>query len=151
MAEKSQMDKHLQNSTFGAPKVNPDEQRRYLGTFRERVSLAMTIAEVKDRHNVDAFITEITAHPDYQIILNGHIGQGDLAPYLKVAGQRNLKFTIRNDIFYGMAEDDYGLIVASDHAINKNPVDLLKKYPKQSASSDTPDSKKSLLDKLLGK
>jgi len=41
MAEKSQMDKHLQNSTFGAPKVNPDEQRRYLGTFRERVSLAI--------------------------------------------------------------------------------------------------------------
>ena len=48
MAEQSQMDKHLQNSTFGVPKVNPDEQRRYLGTFRERVSLAMTIAEVND-------------------------------------------------------------------------------------------------------
>lgn len=151
MAEKSQMDKHLQNSTFGVPKVNPDEQRRYLGTFRERVSLAMTIAEVTDRNNVDAFVTEITAHPNYQVILNGHIDQADLAPYLKLASQHSLKFTIRNDIFYGMAEDDYGLIVASDHAINENPVDLTKKYPKPSTTSAEPDQKKTLLDKLLGK
>lgn len=150
MAEQSQMDKHLQNSTFGVPKVNPDEQRRYLGTFRERVSLAMTIAEVNDRNNLDAFITEITAHPDYQIILNGHIDQADLAPYLKLAAQHNLKFTIRNDIFYGMAADDYGLIVASNHAINDNPVTLAKKYPNQ-AHTDTETQKKSLLDKLLGK
>ncbi|WP_341779614.1 YueI family protein [Levilactobacillus sp. HBUAS70063] len=150
MAEKSQMDKHLQNSTFGVPKVNPDEQRRYLGTFRERVSLAMTIAEVTDRNNVDAFVTEITAHPHLQVILNGHIAQGDLAPYLKIASQHNLKFTIRNDIFYGMAEDDYGLIVASDHAINENPVDLKKKYPQLPAKAE-PDHKKTLLDKLLGK
>ncbi|WP_407887419.1 YueI family protein [Levilactobacillus sp. N40-8-2] len=150
MAEQSQMDKHLQNSTFGVPKVNPDEQRRYLGTFRERVSLAMTIAEVNDRNNLDAFITEITAHPDYQIILNGHIEQADLAPYMKLAAQHNLKFTIRNDIFYGMAADDYGLIVASDHAINDNPITLTKKYPHQN-QTDADTQKKSLLDKLLGK
>lgn len=149
MAEKSQMEQHLQNSVYGTPKINPDEQRHYLGTFRERVSLAMTIAEVTDRANLDAFITEITAHPDYQVILNGHIAQADLAPYLKLASQHNLKFTIRQDTIYGVNDSDLGLVVASDTAINQNPISLNKKYPEKPAEKTTAP-KKSWFDKLLG-
>ena len=37
--EKSAVDQRLQNAVYGTPKINPDEQRRYLGTFRERVCL----------------------------------------------------------------------------------------------------------------
>ncbi|AYM03615.1 YueI family protein [Levilactobacillus yiduensis] len=149
MAEKSQMEQHLQNSVYGTPKINPDEQRHYLGTFRERVSLAMTIAEVTDRKSLDAFITEITAHPDYQVILNGHIDQADLAPYLKLASQHNLKFTIRQDTIYGVNDSDLGLIVASDTAINQNPISLSKKYPEKPAEKPTAP-KKSWFDKLIG-
>ena len=32
--EKSAVDQRLQNAVYGTPKINPDEQRRYLGTFR---------------------------------------------------------------------------------------------------------------------
>lgn len=150
MAEKSQMEQHLQNSVYGTPKINPDEQRHYLGTFRERVSLAMTIGEVIDRQNLDAFITEISAHPDYQVILNGHIDQADLAPYLKLASQHNLKFTIRQDTIYGVNDSDIGLVVASDEAINQNPIGLTKKYPPKTTTETTTKSKKSWFDKLLG-
>ncbi|WP_367295158.1 YueI family protein [Levilactobacillus yonginensis] len=152
MAEKSQMEQHLQNSVYGTPKINPDEQRHYLGTFRERVSLAMTIAEVTDRKNLDAFITEISAHPDFQVILNGHINQTDLGPYMKLASQHNLKFTIKQDEIYGVNDTDLGLVVASDHAINENPILLPKKYPVNrsltTTKSKTP-AKTSWLDKLL--
>ncbi|MGX6428196.1 YueI family protein [Levilactobacillus yonginensis] len=152
MAEKSQMEQHLQNSVYGTPKINPDEQRHYLGTFRERVSLAMTIAEVTDRKNLDAFITEISAHPDFQVILNGHIEQTDLGPYMKLASQHNLKFTIKQDEIYGVNDTDLGLVVASDHAINENPILLAKKYPANrdltTTNAKTP-AKTSWLDKLL--
>lgn len=150
MAEKSQMEQHLQNSVYGTPKINPDEQRHYLGTFRERVSLAMTIAEVTDRQNLDAFITEISAHPDYQVIFNGHINQTDLAPYLKLASQHNLKFTIKQDTIYGVNDTDLGLVVASDEAINQNPISLAKKYPAKTPTDSTSAPKKNWFDKLLG-
>ncbi|WP_203641783.1 YueI family protein [Levilactobacillus andaensis] len=150
MAEKSQMEQHLQNSVYGTPKINPDEQRHYLGTFRERVSLAMTIAEVTDRDNLNPFITEISAHPDYQVILNGHVDQADLAPYLKLASQHNLKFTIRQDIIYGVNDSDLGLVVASDHAIDQSPIALSKKYPPKSPATPAQPVKKSWFDKLLG-
>ena len=84
MSEKTPMEQHLQTAMYGTPKINPDEQRKYLGTFRERVSLAMTIAEVTNRDNISDFVTEITDHPNYQVIFNGHIDQADLAPYLKL-------------------------------------------------------------------
>lgn len=142
MAEKSQMEQHLQNSVYGTPLVHPDEQRHYLGTFRERVSLAMTIAEVTNAQNVRAFTREINAHPDLQVIFNGHIDQSDLAPYLKATGQHNLKFTIRQDDFYGHQTTDLGLVVASDHAIDQNPISLTAKYPTTPAKTQaTPPAK----------
>jgi len=150
MAEKSQMEQHLQNSVYGTPKINPDEQRHYLGTFRERVSLAMTIGEVTDRQNLDDFITEISAHPDYQVILNGHIDQADLSPYLKLACQHNLKFTIKQDTIYGVNDSDLGLVVASDTAINQNPISLAKKYPSTPQKATPAIPKKNWFDKLLG-
>ncbi|KRN01741.1 hypothetical protein FD13_GL000570 [Levilactobacillus senmaizukei DSM 21775 = NBRC 103853] len=133
MAEKSLMEQHIQKAQYGTPKVNPDEQRHYLGTFRERISLMMTIAEVTSHQHLDAFTTEITAHPDYQLILNGHIDQANLAPYLKLASQHQVRLTIRQEAIYGEAPDELGLIVASNQAINQNPISLNKKYPQKIA------------------
>jgi len=149
MAEKSLMEQHIQNAQYGTPKVNPDEQRHYLGTFRERVSLMMTIAEVTSHQHLDAFTTEIPAHPDYQLILNGHIDQADLAPYLKLASQHQVRLTIRQEAIYGTAPDELGLIVASDHAINQNPISLSKKYPpKVTTTPATNEPKRSWWQRL---
>lgn len=150
MTDKSPMEEHLQSAMYGAPKINPDEQRHYLGTFRERVSLTMTIAEVRDRNNLEAFITEITAHPDYQVILNGHIDQADLGPYMKVASQNNVQFSIKQDTIYGISDSDIGLVVCTNAtAINVAPVALRQKYPTETPSPTATPKKKGLLDRLF--
>lgn len=151
MSEKTPMEQHLQTAMYGTPKINPDEQRKYLGTFRERVSLAMTIAEVTNRDNISDFVAEITDHPNYQVIFNGHIDQADLAPYLKLVGQHNLKFTIREEAIYGINDSDLGLVVASDQAINQSPITLRDKYPTSSAETTSSPTKTSWFDKLLGR
>lgn len=139
MPDKSLMEEHLQTAMYGTPRVNPDEQRRYLGTFRERVSLTMTIAEVKDTANQSAFQTEMRAHPTYTVLLNGHLDQTILAPYFQICGHNNLKFSLRMDDFYGSKPNDLGLVVTSSTAINVAPVALTKKYPTK--ISDTPPIK----------
>lgn len=38
-----------QEQLGGQPKINPDEQRRYLGTFRERVIAAIKVSQLTDK------------------------------------------------------------------------------------------------------
>ena len=40
---KDELQQHLDKGRFGAARVNPVEQRKYLGTFRERCFASMTI------------------------------------------------------------------------------------------------------------
>ena len=35
MSNKSDMEQRIDNAIYGTPKIKPDEQRKYLGTFRE--------------------------------------------------------------------------------------------------------------------
>ena len=46
-----ELEKRLDTGMYGTPRVNPDEQRKYLGTFRERCYLSMTVAEMKKKDN----------------------------------------------------------------------------------------------------
>ena len=46
-----ELKKHLDSGRYGAPKVNPDEQKKYMGTFRERCYVTMTIEQMKKLAN----------------------------------------------------------------------------------------------------
>ena len=52
MAEekKSALEQRLDNGIYGTPQLKPDEQRRYLGTFRERVCLTISVAELHEQN-----------------------------------------------------------------------------------------------------
>lgn len=122
MPDKDQMTSHLDNAMYGPPKLHPDEQRTYLGTFRERVSLLMSIEQLQNGKYLAAFQAELVSHPDYQVIFNGHTGMSALKPYLQVAGQLQRAFTIVQDDFYGAKPTDSGLVVISKKAINAFPI-----------------------------
>ncbi|MBW1605816.1 YueI family protein [Lactobacillus sp. Sy-1] len=143
----------LEQSSVGTPKLNPDEQRKYLGTFRERVSLAITIQDLGTSQAQAAFESEIKAHPNYQLLVNGQAGQDAIGPFMRIASQNNVKFTIRTDSFYFNKPDSYGVIYAADSAINQNPIDLRQKYANlfQSNGSDNnskPNQPTSFWDKV---
>ena len=48
-----ELEKRLDTGMYGTPRVNPDEQRKYLGTFRERCYLSMTVTEMKKIARID--------------------------------------------------------------------------------------------------
>lgn len=47
---------HLDKGLYGTPLVNPEEQHKYLGTFRERCYLSMTVAEMIQPKNKENFL-----------------------------------------------------------------------------------------------
>lgn len=121
----------IETAMHGTPKLHPDEQRKYLGTFRERVEVAVTVAQIKQANYVDALHQAFTSHPDDQLYINGNLDQELIGPYIKAASQANIKFTIKTDDIYHTADDDYALVFTAASAINQDIIDVAQRYPSQ--------------------
>lgn len=132
----------------GTPKINPDEQRRYLGTFRERVVLAIPTSEVLNPDAIDAVKKLVEKNPDLTIIINGNISSNKQSPYIRIATQNNAKFTLNTDQIYGTNPNDYAIVVAAKAAVNQTDIEFKHLEPTPSTST-TP--KKSFWQKLFNK
>ncbi|MYV04477.1 MULTISPECIES: YueI family protein [Furfurilactobacillus] len=131
----------LSNAIYGTPKINPDEQRHYLGTFRERVALTMTVAQLRSGDYLTAFGNDLSQRDEVNntVLMNGNLGQDVLGPYIRTTTMHAVSFTIKNDPEYKIGDDDLALVVTAKTAIDVNPVDIAKKYADQTSSnSDQP-------------
>ena len=143
-------DKHLQSALYGTPKVNPDEQRRYLGTFRERVCLTVGIEELTQDEWTQGFAKEIATEQAEIIFFNGNIDQSKLRPYILTATKSGVNFTIKTNPEYRTNPDNLAIVVASKKAIYVQTVDIAKKYqPDQAGDQSAAPKKKSFWSRLF--
>lgn len=70
---KDELQQHLDKGRYGSPRINPEEQRKYLGTFRERCFVSMTIREMKNNQDRHYLIEEIKKHPEGKLLINGAV------------------------------------------------------------------------------
>lgn len=122
----SELDDHLTNAIFGPRKTNPDERRKFLGSLRERVALRITNVDLRDPHTVIRFKNNIATYlnRDLSVLINGHLGTGITAPYVKVCAQNNLHFTLVSDESAQLADDASGLLIVAKTAIFQDDIDL---------------------------
>lgn len=143
------LQKHLDNAMYGTPLLKPEEQRKYMGTFRERCYLTMTIAQMKNTADKANFLKELTQHPDAKVLLNGAMASDLQSRYIKLINERNIKFTVVND-FVENTPESFGLVLTAKEAVNEETIDIEEKYPNQ---TDTPikteESKKGFWHKLF--
>lgn len=126
--EKSAVDQRLQNAVYGTPKINPDEQRRYLGTFRERVCLTISVAQLKERDWSDALKQELKKGIGNLVFLNGNLSDEELRPYMRAAVQEHASFTLKTDPEFSTAPEKMAVVVAAKTAVHQSPVDVEKRY-----------------------
>lgn len=129
-----ELQKHLDASRYGTPKLNPDEQKKYMGTFRERCFTTMTIAQMKIERDKKNFLKELAAHPEGTVLLNGKMDISLQTAYIKLINAHGGRFTVVNEA-QSNEPDALGLVLATDHAVDVAEVDIEKKYP------DTPEQK----------
>lgn len=140
------LQKHLDHARYGTKLLNPDEQRKYMGTFRERCYLTMTIAQMKISKNQTNFVNELKLHENTTILLNGEMDQSLQKKYIQLCQQHNQAFTIVNDGVSNTPES-FGLLVTSTTAVNQPIVDIEKKYPSNTVLS--PTEKKTFWSRLF--
>lgn len=122
------LQKHLDHARYGSKLLNPDEQRKWMGTFRERCYLTMTIAQMKIARNQANFIHELQLHKNAKILLNGEMDQALQKKYLQLCRQQNQSFTIVNDCV-STTPESFGLLLISTDAVDQKIIDIEEKYP----------------------
>ena len=120
----NKVDDYLQQGIHGAKQTKPDERRRFLTTLRERVVIALTQAQVMKK-GVEPQIEQLMdENPQAHLFLNGNISYTYLSKYIKAAEKRDIEFTIVTNKEY---DSELGLVLAHDHAIDKEDIYLSKK------------------------
>lgn len=133
--DKSNVDQRIQNSIYGTPKIKPDEQRKYMGTFRERVHLTISVAEAKQQDWSGALQKELTKHPDSLVIINGNLEDRYTRAYITIANQMTVQFTIKTGNDTKTDDDAFAVVVTDHQAVYESPVDVAKKYGDQNQTS----------------
>ena len=70
--EKSAAQQRIDNAVYGTPKIKPDEQRKYLGTFRERVCLTISVQELQEQDWTKALTAELDRGIGNLVFINGN-------------------------------------------------------------------------------
>lgn len=143
------VDDYLNDGIYGVKQPKQAELNRFLGTYRERVVLCLTIGEVMQNKGLDEITKAMKETPNSKLLLNGQIHFKYLANIKKAASKHSILYTIisNKDI-----ETDIGAVVCVDHAIDYESVFLSEQNKKDQVKTpaDNNNNNHSFLDKIKG-
>ncbi len=88
------LNEFIKAKALGLSTIKPDEKREFLGNFRERVAMAVTIGQLHDPRIFDLLDEVLTRYPQYRIYLNGLMNQALITQYMQQALAHDYPFTI---------------------------------------------------------
>lgn len=122
MADSSE--EFIKQHMFGNPQIKPDEKRAFLGNFRERVALALTIGQLQQSGTRELVKKVLANYPEYRVYINGRMDQDLIDPFMDLAIKAKVQFTVlvQNGVRVDqqLTANDFGLVVA-------NPTEKIKR------------------------
>ncbi|QTD43015.1 YueI family protein [Sporosarcina sp. Te-1] len=120
------IDDYIQQGMYGNKETKRAERKKFLGTIRERIVIALTQGQVRERGTYKQVEEAIKENRKAHMYLNGNINYADLSKYTKIASQYNVYYTIVTNIDYN---SEIGLVLAYDYAIDKEEIYVEKEIP----------------------
>ncbi|XJZ27654.1 YueI family protein [Bacillota bacterium Lsc_1132] len=139
--KKPTVEEVLQQGIYGAKETKPEERRLFLGTLRERILAVLKKNQVREQEVYPQIGQLLKENPTAHLLLNGNIPYRDLSKYVKVAKKFKAPYTIVTNKEH---DTEIGLVLAMDHAIDKEEIYLEKAYSKPQAKT-----KPSFFEKLF--
>lgn len=131
-------------------RLDPDQQRFFLGTFEERLILAIKEEKADEEATLTNFSTILNrisqTHSPIFVKISPKLSLKHQMSYLKIAQEQELTATIVNE---SLSQSPFGLIIHTDHAVNLDYQDLTNYLP-QNSLPETETPKKSFFQKLFG-
>jgi uncharacterized protein YueI len=138
------LDDYLQQGMYGTKETKPEERRKFLGTIRERIVLALMQNQVREENVYKEAEEAIKGNKGAKLYLNGHLDYSYLSKYLKIANQQNMEYTIVTNNDYN---SEIGLLIAYDHAVDKEEIYVTETVIEKKA--EEPKEKKGFFAKLF--
>ena len=145
------LSKQLLKKAHGGPKLNPDEQRRYLGTFEERV-LGYADVEIANSLQLQKGFLDILEHFQEKtetlfVKISPTIEFDKQVFYLKEAKKTNSQATIVSE---DHASSPLGLVIHSNGPVQVDEKDLRLAFSDLWEEKKEEASKKSIWKKWFG-
>jgi uncharacterized protein YueI len=140
--KKSNVEEVLQQGIHGPLETKPDERRKFLGTLRERIILALKKSQVAEATIYPQVENEMKKNPQVNLLLNGNMDYAVLSKYVKLAAKHNIEHKIVTNKEH---DTEVGLLLAMDEAIDKEDIYITKKE----ISQPEPPKSKGLFAKLF--
>ena len=85
MSRQPNIDDYLQKGMYGDKQIKPDEKRKFLGTFRERIIIALKKSQVMENKIYFEIEEMMLKYPNSKLLLNGDINYPSLSKYIQIA------------------------------------------------------------------
>ncbi|MBS9338954.1 YueI family protein [Fructobacillus sp. M2-14] len=118
-------DRLEQNQNGSGPNLKPDEKRLYLGTYRERVILAIKTSQINDENAKTTLADRLQANPDANLIIDQNQAGGAYIDYLQLAikSGNNYSLLSNNEVSKAVS-DPYAIVLAAKKAVNIDNIEL---------------------------
>ena len=145
------LSKQLLEKAHGGSKLNPDEQRRYLGTFEERVLGYADISTANSPELEHGFFSILEGFQEKVAILfvkiSPNIEFDKQVFYLRQAKESNCQATIVSD---DHITSPFGLVIHTNEPVQVDEKDLRLAFSNLWEEKKTETPKKSIWKKWLG-
>ncbi len=120
MPEKSELERTVEQALRGVPELRPQERRKWLGQFRERVILGLRQNQLQ-KPGAIIVVKEALKDPQAEIlIVNNNISIEISGRYMGLAKEMNKEYRA----LATSHKEAMGLVVASSKAVNREEVEL---------------------------
>ncbi|WP_059172264.1 YueI family protein [Bacillus sp. FJAT-27445] len=143
---KPSIDDVLQQGIHGQKEIKPEERRRFLGTIRERVLVALTKKQVYAPGTFPEVEKLMKDYPDAHLYMNGHMSYEEFSKYLKKANEHDIEYTIVTNKEH---DSEIGLVLACHYAVDKEEIYIIENSGKAEVEAPAP-GKKGFFAKLGG-
>lgn len=136
-----QIDDYLMEGIHGQKETKPDERRKFLGTLRERIIIALTQPQIREEGIYPQVEAAFKNNPKAQLFLNGHMNYSELSKYTNLASKYKIEYTMVTNKEHN---SEIGLVLAYSYAIDKEEIYVKKIEEKEKLPKDT--NKKGMLN-----
>ncbi|MFK4997709.1 YueI family protein [Bacillus sp. N9] len=121
------VDDYLQAGIYGHKQIKPEERRKFLGTIRERIAIALTKGQVMENGIYSEVIQLMDQYPDATLLLNGDLDYSYLSDYIQRARAKNISYSI---VTNQENQTRIGLVLTCDYAIHREDIYITKQTQK---------------------
>nr|WP_295974387.1 YueI family protein [uncultured Bacillus sp.] len=144
---KPDLEDYLTQGIYGPKETNPDERRKFLGTLRERIEIALTKEQVMEETVYPEIEQAMKNHRETHLFLNGHLEYESLSKYIKQADKNSIPYTIVTNKEYN---SEIALVLVHKEAVDKENIFVTKKYTIPEQQQKEKKGIFSFFDKILG-